>query len=91
VGEPECAEPFKSQRGNICSRELGPLAMPEPAEDMIVQNLLEALGQLRADLDRVELWAAALRCFQAPVPNYQPAEKHILPSSPRRQSPQAPL
>ena len=42
--------------------------MPEPAEEMIVHNLIEALERLRQDLDRVELWTAALGCFQRPVP-----------------------
>jgi hypothetical protein len=59
--------------------------MPEPAEDMIVQSLLEALEQLRVDLEKVELWTAALRCFQAPVPDYEPADKYILPPAPRRE------
>ncbi len=38
--------------------------MPEQTEDMIVRNLIEALSRLHHDLDRVELWTAALRCFQ---------------------------
>jgi hypothetical protein len=70
----------------MCSQDLRLIAMPEPVEDVIVQNLVEALEQLRRDLDRVELWAAALRCFQAPVPDYQPADEYILPPSPRRES-----
>jgi hypothetical protein len=54
----------------------------EPAEDLIVHNLIEALKQLRADLDRVEVWAAALGYFQRPVPEYQPTDQHLLsPSS----------
>jgi hypothetical protein len=61
--------------------------MPKPVEDIVVQNLVEALEQLRADLDKVELWTAALRCFQAPVPEYQPGDRYILPSTPRRESP----
>jgi hypothetical protein len=61
--------------------------MPKPMEDVIVQNLIEALEQLRADLDKVELWTAALRSFQTPVPDYQPADKYILPPTPQRQSP----
>jgi hypothetical protein len=61
--------------------------MPKAVEDLIVQNLVEALEQLRKDLDKVELWTAALRCFQAPVPDYEPADRHILPPRGR----QAPL
>ena len=37
---------------------------PEPAEDLIVRNLMEAINRLHDDLDRVELWTAALGCFQ---------------------------
>jgi hypothetical protein len=37
--------------------------MPEPAADAIVRNLIEALERLRGDLDRMELWAAALDVF----------------------------
>ena len=53
--------------------------MPEPAEDQIVRNLAEALERLQEDLDRVELWTAALSCFQRPVPDYQPSERYLLP------------
>jgi hypothetical protein len=55
--------------------------MLEPAEDRIVQNLVEALEQLRQDLDRVEMWAAALGYFQRPAPEYQPDNQYILPPS----------
>jgi hypothetical protein len=62
--------------------------MPQPAEDLIVRNLVEALGRLRADLDRMELWATALGCFQRPVPDYRPRDHHLLtPSAPPRQPP----
>ena len=53
--------------------------MPDMAEDMIVHNLIEALENLREDLDRVELWAAALGQFRAPVPGYEPGNQYILP------------
>jgi hypothetical protein len=39
------------------------IAMPEPAADTIVRNLIESLERLRGDLDRMELWAAALDRF----------------------------
>lgn len=58
--------------------------MLKPAEDTIVQNLVEALEQLHADLNKVELWAAALGTFQKPVPEYQPSNQHLLPPSPRQ-------
>jgi hypothetical protein len=54
--------------------------MPEPAEDTIVHNLIEALERLRQDLDRVELWTGALGCFQRPVPEYEPSERYLLSS-----------
>jgi hypothetical protein len=52
--------------------------MPEPAEDAIVRNLIEALERLRNDLDRMELWAAALDRFQHPIPGYEPGDQHLL-------------
>jgi hypothetical protein len=56
---------------------------PEPAEVMIVRNLTEALARLHDDLDRVELWAAALGYFQRAVPDYQAADRYLLRTSPR--------
>jgi hypothetical protein len=58
--------------------------MPEPAEELIVRNLIEALERLRGDLDRMELWAAALGSFQHPVPDYWPADQHLLKPQARR-------
>ena len=55
--------------------------MPEAAEDVIVRNLIEALARLREDLDRMELWAEALGCFQHPVPEYRPGDQHLLKPS----------
>jgi hypothetical protein len=52
--------------------------MSEQAEEMIVHNLIEALDRLRDDLDRVELWTAALGCFQQPVPEYEPGDRYLL-------------
>jgi hypothetical protein len=60
------------------------LAMPEPAADAIVRNLIEALERLRGDLDRMELWAAALDGFQRPIPDYRPGDQHLLTSDPKR-------
>jgi hypothetical protein len=56
--------------------------MPEPAEEVIVHNLIEALERLREDLDRVELWTAALGCFQKPVPAYEPNSRYLLSAKP---------
>jgi hypothetical protein len=63
--------------------------MPEPAADAIVRNLIEALERLRDDLDRMELWAAALDRFQGPIPDYHPGNQHLLNPDPkaRRRSP----
>ncbi|MFZ3350192.1 MAG: hypothetical protein WA268_04910 [Xanthobacteraceae bacterium] len=52
---------------------------PEPARDVIFTRLMESIGQLHQDLDRVELWLGALDCFQTPVPDYQPSDRHLLP------------
>jgi len=60
--------------------------MPEPAEDMIIRNLIESLERLRGDLDRMELWAAALGSFRRPAPEYQPSDRHLLKSPPERRS-----
>ena len=50
----------------------------EPGEE-ITRNLQEAIDQLRLDLVRVELWAAALDGFHRPVPNYEPSDDLLLP------------
>jgi hypothetical protein len=53
---------------------------PEQAEDVIVRNLVEALDRLHRDLDRIELWTAALDSFQHPAPNYQASNDYLLPA-----------
>jgi hypothetical protein len=53
--------------------------MPEQAEDMIVRNLIEALNPLHDDLNRVELWTAALSSFQLAAPEYRPDSEYLLP------------
>jgi hypothetical protein len=56
------------------------------AADMIVRNLVEALNRLHDDLDRVELWTAALASFQQPTPEYRPGGgEYLLPT--RKQPP----
>lgn len=64
--------------------------MSEPAEDVIVHNLIDALERLRDDLNKVELWAAALGHFQHPVPDYQPGESYMLRASPLPAAPAGP-
>lgn len=61
--------------------------MPEPAEEMIVRNLMEALDRLHEDLDRVELWTAALGCFQRPVPGYEPNNRYLLSAKSEHKEP----
>lgn len=63
--------------------------MPEPAEEMIVHNLIEALERLHQDLDRVELLTAALECFQQPVPAYEPNDKYLLSARSKSERPRA--
>jgi hypothetical protein len=53
--------------------------MSEQAEDVIIRNLVEAVNRLQDDLKRVELWSAALTCFQDPAPEYKPDNAHLLP------------
>jgi hypothetical protein len=56
----------------------GVLTMLEPAEDVIVRNLIEAIERLREDLDRMELWATTLGNFARPVPEYRPGDDRRL-------------
>ena len=49
------------------------------AEDLITRNLIESLDRLHEELERVELWTAALTCFLRPPPAYQPGDQHMLP------------
>jgi hypothetical protein len=44
----------------------------EAATDRITRGLHVAIETMRSDLDRVELLAAALNIFGAPVPDYEP-------------------
>ena len=59
--------------------------MPDHAADMIFRNLIEALNRLHDDLDRVELWTAALSSFQEPAADYRPDSDYLLP--PREHAP----
>jgi hypothetical protein len=63
--------------------------MPEAPADAIVRNLIEALERLRVDLDRMELWTAALDCFQHPIPEYKPGEQHLMTPESKRRAPPA--
>ena len=62
--------------------------MSAQAEELITRNLVEALDRLHQELERVELWTAALTCFVNTAPAYQLSDQHMLPplvqSGPRR-------
>jgi hypothetical protein len=57
--------------------------MLERAEDIAVRNLLDALENLHRDLERVELWTAALGSFTHPAPEYQPGDRYLLQPPPK--------
>ena len=52
--------------------ELSRDVMREQRAEVVVPHLIEVLDNLDDDLDRIELWTAALSCFQQPAPEYQP-------------------
>jgi hypothetical protein len=52
--------------------------MTKQLEELIVGNLVETLNRLREDLDRVELWTAAMQCLGHPAPDYGPADQYLL-------------
>ena len=45
----------------------------------LIGNLIETLNRIHADLERIELWMAALACFQEAVPQYEPGGDYLLP------------
>jgi hypothetical protein len=49
----------------------------ETAADRVRRELHRALDNMRADLDRVEILAAALGAFSKPVPDYEPSFRHL--------------
>ena len=53
--------------------------MPDAVPDTVMKNLIEALNRLHDDLDRVELWTAALKSFQEPALEYRPRTDYVLP------------
>ena len=61
--------------------------MTEMAEEKIVSNLAQAMARLNEDLDKVELWTAALGYFQTPVPDYRRRDQYLLPVRPRSARP----
>jgi hypothetical protein len=49
----------------------------ETAMDRVRSDLLRVIDHTRADLDRVEILTAALSAFSKPVPDYEPAFRHM--------------
>jgi hypothetical protein len=49
----------------------------ESAIDRARRELMRALDTTRADLDRIEIWTAAMSAFSRPVPDYEPAFRHL--------------
>jgi hypothetical protein len=45
--------------------------------DRIKKELLRAFDNTRAELDRIEILAAGLAAFNAPIPVYEPAFRHL--------------
>lgn len=49
----------------------------EAAVDRVKRELNRAFDRTRADLERVEILAAGLAAFSAPIPNYEPRFHHL--------------
>ena len=49
----------------------------ETAIDRVRRDLHRVLDHTRADLDRVEILAAALSAFSRPIPDYEPDFRHL--------------
>jgi hypothetical protein len=50
----------------------------DPMRNRINQRLHDAIYGVREQLQRVELWAAALEGFSEPIPHYEPSQRHVL-------------
>ena len=49
----------------------------DAAIDQVRRELDRAFDKTRADLDRIEILAAGLAAFSAPVPGYEPRFQHL--------------
>jgi hypothetical protein len=49
----------------------------QTASERLKHELRDAIADLHADLDRIEILAAVLCGFSAPVPDYEPTFRHI--------------
>jgi hypothetical protein len=45
--------------------------------DLVRKELLRAFDNTRAELDRIEILAAGLAAFNAPIPGYEPTFRHL--------------
>jgi len=53
----------------------------EPLARAIAKNLDETFHRLDADLERVEIWTAALTAFLEPIPDYDLDPRFLLPGT----------
>jgi hypothetical protein len=51
--------------------------MTDAATDRVESKLGRAFEKTRAELDRIELLAAALAAFSKPIPDYEPRFQHL--------------
>lgn len=49
----------------------------ETAQDRVERELYRTLDGIRVHLDRAEILVAALGAFNRPVPDYEPAFRHL--------------
>jgi hypothetical protein len=49
----------------------------EAAATRVKNELLRAFDRTRVELDRIEILAAGLAAFSAPIPDYEPTFHHI--------------
>ncbi len=49
----------------------------DPAVAKVKDELYRAFDRTRAELDRVEILAAGLAAFNAPIPGYEPTFHHL--------------
>lgn len=47
------------------------------AMEQVRRDLHRVLDRTRTDLDRIEILAAAMSAFSRPVPDYEPAFRHM--------------
>jgi hypothetical protein len=53
----------------------------EPMVTQIARHLDDAIDRLNEDLERVEIWTAALGAFLEPIPGYDSSQRFVLPDS----------